>query len=47
MVKQLDQSRPATGLLAQLSTEQRKAAFAYTGSEDHGSDEFRNKAISS
>ena len=35
--------RPATGLLSQLTPEQRKAAFAYKGSEDHGSDEYRNK----
>ncbi|WP_442582641.1 hypothetical protein ACSBOB_12135 [Mesorhizobium sp. ASY16-5R] len=34
---------PNVGLLSKLTPEQRKKAFAYRGSENHGSDEFRNK----
>lgn len=34
---------PTVGLLSKLTPEQRKKAFAYRASENHGSDEFRNK----
>lgn len=35
--------RPMTGFLATLTDEQRAAALAYRGPENHGADEFRRE----